>query len=155
MHKYFIIFGTYTVKLINIKLNYTQEIKLEFCTIALRNDGIIENRFSYEEPYEIDAHHVQEIADTITLLSQGKQCAVLNVAGLYGSMTPEARKVDINGASQYTLALAIVISELHQRLLANFYFKLKQVNYPIKTFKSEEDAVEWLHHQVRLNQKVG
>lgn len=136
-------------------MDYTQEIKLEFCTITLRNDGIIENRFTMHQPYEIDGHHVREIADSVTLLSKGKKCPVLNVAGLYGSMTLDARKVDINDADNYTLALALVISELHQRLLANFYFKLKQVNYPVKTFKTEDDAVEWLHEQVRANQMVG
>ena len=155
MHKKNTSFGVYTVKLINFKLNYIQEIKLEFCTIALRNDGIIENRFFREEPYEIDAHHVREIADSVTLLSKGEKCAVLNVAGLYGSITPEARKVDINDADKHTLALALVISELHQRLLANFYFKLKQVNYPVKTFKNEEAALDWLHQQVRASQMVG
>ena len=136
-------------------MDYIQQIKLEFCTVALRHDGIIENRFLVEEPYEIDGHHLQEIADTMTILSKGNKRAVLSVAGLYGSMTPEARKVDINDAGGYTMALAIVIRELHQRLLANFYFKLKQVNYPVKTFKNEDDAVEWLQHQMRLNQMVG
>lgn len=136
-------------------MNYIQQIELELCTVSLREDGIIENRFLMHDSYEIDAHHLEAIADAMTKLSKGEPKAILSVAGLNGSISPDARKVDINDAQTYTLALALVIQELSQRLLANFYFKIKKVDYPVKTFKSETEATEWLQHQIRLNQKVG
>jgi len=136
-------------------LDYIQQIKLDFCTISLRNDGVIENRFLMDTPYEIDADSLEKIANAMTVLSRGNKMPILSIAGLYGTISPEARKVDINDANNYTLALALVIRELHQRLLAIFYFKLKKIDYPVKTFKNEVEALEWLNHQVRLNKKVG
>lgn len=115
----------------------------------------MENRFLYDTPYEIDGHHIESIAETMTELSEGNRKAILSVAGLYGSMTTEARKVDINNANLYTLALGLVIRELPQRLLANFYFKLKKIDYPVKSFRSEEEAVDWLQQQIRMSQKAG
>lgn len=136
-------------------MNYIQQIELEFCTVSLRDDGIIEQRFPRDTPYEIDAYHINEMADTISHLANGSKAAVLSVAGLYGSITPDARKVDINKDEDYTLAIALVINELSQRLLANFFFKLKRISYPVKTFKTEEEATSWLHQQIRANQQTG
>lgn len=135
-------------------MNYIQRIQLEFCTVSLREDGIIESRFLTELPYEINPQDVSIIASAISQLSNGKQVAIINISGLNGTISPEARKVDFNNVSSHTLALALVIQELSQRLLANFYFKIKNVDYPVKTFKSEEEAIEWLKQQIHLRQKL-
>jgi len=136
-------------------LNYIQRIELDFCTVSLRDDGIIEHRFARNTPYEIDAKNLVEIANALATLAEGQPRPILSIAGLYGSITPEARKVDIRAGDEYTLALGLVIKELAQRLLANFYFKIKKVDYPIKTFRTEEEAVAWLQQQIRVHQKVG
>ena len=121
----------------------------------MRHDGIIENRFLIDTPYEIDCDQLLGISDAMEILSNNKPKAILSVAGQYGSITPEARKLDLHKDAGYTLALALVIKELAQRILANFYFKIKKVDYPVKTFKSEDEATTWLHQQIRMNQKVG
>ncbi len=136
-------------------MNYIQRIELEFSTVSLREDGIIEQRFQKDIPYEIDTQHLTEMSVAMSRLSKGNKTAILSIAGLYGSITPEARKLDINKDEDYTLAIALVIQELSQRLLANFYFKLKKVNYPVKIFKNENQATEWLQQQIRANQKTG
>ena len=129
--------------------------EIEFCTISLRDDGIIEQRFLWDTPYEIKARNIIQIGKTMTVLSNNGKKAVLSIAGLYGSMTEGARKVDISAADRYTFALGLVIKELPQRLLANFYFKIKARNYPVKIFKTESEATNWLQHQIRLNKNVG
>jgi len=136
-------------------LNYIRQIELEFCTVSLREDGIIENRFLRDVPYEITEGQLIQISEAISKLSKGRKDAILSIAGLYGSMTPEARKIDINKDSEYTLAIALVIQDLSQRLLANFYFKLKKVEYPVKIFKDEHEAANWLQQQIRANQQTG
>ena len=136
-------------------MNYIQQIELEFCTISLREDGIIENRFLRDVPYEITENQLIQITDAISKLSSGRKDAILSVAGLYGSMTPEARKISINTDNEYTLAIALVIQDLSQRLLANFYFRIKKVNYPVKIFKSEEEATSWLYQQIHTSQQAG
>lgn len=134
---------------------FQKQIELDFCTVTLRHDGIVENRFVNDTAYVVDANHLTDIKEAMYQISEGQQKAILSIAGLYGSMTPEARDVDINGATDYTLALALVIQELSQRLLASFYFKIKRVDYPIKTFKREEEAVAWLAQQIRAKQQAG
>ena len=136
-------------------MNYIQQIELDFCTISLREDGIIENRFLRDVPYEITESQLIQISDAISKLSSGRKDAILSVAGLYGSMTPEARKISINTDNEYTLAIALVIQDLSQRLLANFYFRIKKVNYPVKIFKSEEEATSWLYQQIHTSQQTG
>ena len=135
-------------------LESTHIIKFDFCTVTLREDGILENRFLWDVPYEVDSIHLKESSEAMTLLSKGSPMPVLSVAGLYGSMTTDARNVDINNAESYTLALALVIHSLSQRLLSNFYFKIKKVSYPVKTFKTAEDAEQWLLQQVRVQRKA-
>ena len=137
------------------KLNYIQQIELAFCTVSLREDGIIEQRFLRDTPYEIDAFHLNEISQAMSRLSNGRKTAILSIAGLHGSITPEGRKADVTKGDEYTLAIALVIQELSQRLLANFYFKIKKVNYPVKIFKNEDEASGWLHQQIRANQQAG
>lgn len=136
-------------------MDFVRQINLEFCDVTLRHDGIIENRFVWDQPYEIDADQMHAIKNAMTELSEGEPKAILSIAGLFGTITTEGRKVDINPSGGYTFALALVIQELSQRLLANFYFKIKKVDYPIRTFKTEEEAVDWLKHQIQLQQRVG
>lgn len=102
----------------------------------------------------VKSKDIIDTANAMITLAKGEKKAVLSIAGLYGSMTPEARDVDITGASEYTLALGLVIFNLPQRLLANFYFKIKQIDYPVKTFKTEGEAVSWLYQQVRVNKSA-
>lgn len=131
------------------------QIKLEYCTITNRSDGILEQRFARETTYEVTKEDLIGFKKAFREVSKGQKMPLLTISGLYGSITKEAREVDINESEDYTLALGLVITELGQRLLANFYFKIKKVNYPVKCFKNEEDTIEWLHEQARLAKQTG
>ena len=48
-----------------------ESIELDFCTISLRSDGIIEQRFAREDPYEITEEVMQEFIDVIKSLYNG------------------------------------------------------------------------------------
>jgi len=129
-----------------------ESIELEFCTISLREDGIVEQRFEREEPYSITAEVLQEFDDTIKKICKGEQRCILSIPGLYGTMTPEARKVKVFEDTGHTIAIALIIQSLSQRLLANFFFKINKAPYPVKFFKNEIEATLWLReqHQVHL-----
>jgi len=124
-----------------------ESIKLEFCTISLRSDGIIEQRFAREDPYEITEEVMQEFIDAIKSLYKGEQRCILSNPGLYGSITTEARKVSIQEDNPNTIAIGLIIESLSQRLLSKFYFKINKVPYPVQFFKSEIEATVWLHKQ--------
>ena len=125
----------------------TESIELDFCTISLRSDGIVEQRFAREDPYEITAGVLQEFIDAIKTLCKGKQRCILVIPGLYGSITAEARKMSIQDEDSNTIAIGLIIESLSQRLLSKFYFKINKVPYPVQFFKSEIETVVWLQDQ--------
>jgi len=128
-----------------------ESIELDFCTISLRSDGIIEQRFVREEPYEITAEVMQEFIDAIKSLYKGKQRCILAIPGLYGTITAEARKMSIREEHPNTIAIGLIIESLSQRLLSKFYFKINKVPYPVKFFKNEIEATLWLQEQNKLH----
>jgi hypothetical protein len=127
-----------------------ESIELDFCTISLRSDGIIEQRFAREDPYEITAEVLQEFIDAIKSLYKGKQRCILAIPGLYGTITAEARKRSIQEENSNTIAIGLIIESLSQRLLSKFYFKINKVPYPVQFFKSEIEATVWLHKQNKI-----
>jgi len=128
-----------------------ESIELEFCTISLRIDGIVEQRFAKEAPYEITAEVLQEFIDAIKSLYKGEQRCILSIPGLYGSITTEARKVSIQEDNSNTIAIGLIIESLSQRLLSKFYFKINKVPYPVQFFKNEIEATLWLNEQNKLH----
>ena len=128
-----------------------ESIELEFCTISLRIDGIVEQRFAKEAPYEITAEVLQEFIDAIKSLYKGKQRCILAIPGLYGTITAEARKMSIQEEHPNTIAIGLIIESLSQRLLSKFYFKINKVPYPVKFFKNEIEATLWLQEQNKLH----
>lgn len=63
----------------------------------------------------------------------------------YAEMDPEVRTwaADTSG-NHYTHCDAIVISNLAQKIIANFYLKFNKPQMPTKIFTSTEKALEWL-----------
>jgi hypothetical protein len=128
-----------------------ESIELEFCTISLRSDGIVEQRFAKEDPYEITEEVMQEFIDVVKSLYKGEQRCILSIPGLYGSITTEARKVSIQEGNSNTIAIGIIIESLSQRLLSKFYFKINKVPYPIQFFRDEIEATLWLNEQTKIH----
>jgi len=128
-----------------------ESIELDFCTISLRSDGIIEQRFAREDPYEITEEVMQEFIDAIKSFYKGKQRCILAIPGLYGTITAEARKMSIREEHPNTIAIGLIIESLSQRLLSKFYFKINKVPYPVKFFKNEIEATLWLQEQNKLH----
>ena len=128
-----------------------ESIEFDFCTISLRSDGIIEQRFAKEDPYEITEEVLEGFIDAIKSLYKGKQRCILVIPGLYGSITAEARKMSIQDENSNTIAIGLIIESLSQRLLSKFYFKINKVPYPIQFFRNEIEATLWLHEQNKIH----
>ena len=45
---------------------------------------------------------------------------------------------------KYTIADAIIVSNLAQKILINFYLKFNKPPKPSQAFNSEEQAINWL-----------
>lgn len=67
----------------------------------------------------------------------------------YAEMDPEVRDwaADTSG-NNYTYCDAIIISNLAQKIIANFYIKFNKPKMPTKVFTSTEKAMEWILSQM-------
>lgn len=63
----------------------------------------------------------------------------------YAEMDPEVRDwaADTSG-NNYTYCDALVISNLAQKIIANFYIKFNKPKMPTKVFTSTDKALEWI-----------
>ena len=146
-----VVFNCILAELVNIMTTITESIEFDFCTISVRTDGIIEQRFAKEDPYEITVEVLEGFIDAIKSLYKGKQRCILVIPGLYGSITAEARKMSIQDENPNTIAIGLIIESLSQRLLSKFYFKINKVPYPVQFFKSEIESTFWLHEQNKIH----
>ncbi|OFY87742.1 MAG: hypothetical protein A3F72_02555 [Bacteroidetes bacterium RIFCSPLOWO2_12_FULL_35_15] len=138
----------------NVKTTeHINSVETSLTIIGVRKDGIIEIRFKLNE-YEVDVNDQLEIHDAFLKLTNNGHVPyhILVVPGLYGSITKEAREMEIfeTNAFRNQNSLAIVVHGLHQRILGKLYLALKKnkPKYPCKLFNSEELATKWI-----LNEK--
>jgi len=116
----------------------TKELKT--CRVSLIEDGIIE--FAVKE---VELSDVKEMVLTAGELGGGKMFKNLIIAGEYSSMSSEATQyMNSDEAHRYTIADAIVIDSLAQRILGNFYLGIVNKKRPSKLFNSKEKALHWL-----------
>lgn len=119
-------------------------IKLDFATISLRSDGIIENRGLRDVHYEITKQSILEIKNAIDTLSKGQRMPLLTIPGLYIKLSDDAKKLDLFKDHSNLSEIAIIINSLPQRLIANFYLRLNPPPIPTRYFSTEAKAVFWL-----------
>lgn len=133
---------------------YINSAETSLTIISIRKDGIIEIRFKLNE-YEVDVNDQLEIHDAILKLTNNGHIPyhILSVPGLYGSITKEAREMEIfeTNAFRNQNSLAIVVHGLHQRILGKLYLALKKnkPKYPCKLFSSEELATKWILNEMK------
>lgn len=117
--------------------------ELKSCIVSLIGDDIIE--FAVKEGCEVELTDVKEMVLTAGELGGGKMFKNLIIAGEYSSMTSEATQyMKSDEAHRYTIADAIVIDSLAQRILGNFYLGIVNKKRPSKLFNSKEKALGWL-----------
>lgn len=124
-------------------------------TVSLLEPSLVQ--LELEEGKEVDTQDVIEINDTCMKLSNDQayaQLILMNKPGV-GS-TPDARKLSAQIHTKYPiLAVALVVSSLSEKLIANFYIKFNRPAVPTRMFTNEKEALNWLHEQLRLYKKKG
>lgn len=131
-------------------LNYVVIKKSETPTaiISLCSDDIM--RVLYKKNSDIGAKEVQQNFDEINALRENKLYSLL--------YSPEDSTVVVNNEgmkfserNSYTMVpkicVAIVVTSLAHKLIANFYIKIKNLKTPHKVFTNSDDAEVWCHQQ--------
>ncbi|MDX2361692.1 MAG: hypothetical protein QNK23_12865 [Crocinitomicaceae bacterium] len=126
--------------------NCIAQVENEEIVVSLRIDGIMH---VYLKPgVNITVESQARMLDAYGKLTEIPRPFVFE-PGEFSSITKEARanaiKIESNSP---VLASAIVVNNLGQRILADYYYKFNKPKTPIKIFKNMDLAIEWLteHH---------
>jgi hypothetical protein len=125
------------------------KIELDKAIIYPLGNSIVKLEFKPDVLIElVDAN---EINTTIYNLVDGKPFySLIDVSYRYGSITNEAR--DFFAKDPRTLKIrqaeAFIITNLPMRILAKGYVVFNKTNNPVKFFKNESDALDWLHQLI-------
>jgi len=111
--------------------------------VALRPDGIV--HVSFLPHTEITVEFQQVLLDMYNEVTGGKKSLFVFDGGEFVSITKEAREnaVAIEDSTP-TKASAIVVKNLAQKIIADFYYKVNRPKQPYKVFWQFEKAIEWL-----------
>ena len=120
-----------------------KEIVLEYAKIQLFTPTLVkvENCGNVIIAYK----ETKAIGDAIGLLSDYKEILLLIVADELAQFDRSANEYSASKeGTQYSIAEAIVIKNLAQKILANFYLSFNKPLKPTKLFTNEKDALDWL-----------
>ena len=97
---------------------------------------------------EINVKDVMENFEAASKLTNDKKYLSLVIATPFTSITKEAREM-ANKEFMYknTVAQAIVVKSLSNRLMGNFLVKFYKPFCPLKLFKNKKDAIVWLNER--------
>jgi hypothetical protein len=110
----------------------------------LNSQGIIEVDLSNKSD-EIDKQALVLLIEIVKELGNGKKMPVYIKANDFLGITSEARNfAALPESGEFTIANAVLISSLANKMLLNFFLKINKPIVPTKGFTSEEDAFEWL-----------
>jgi hypothetical protein len=124
-------------------VNSRIEIILDYAIITLLPNGIIKVQLLSD--VTIGLTESIEINKVVGELSNQKEALVLILASNTTHFTKDAR--DFSASYQglkYSIAEAIVVTNLAQKILVSLYLKINKPSKPTKAFDTEELAIIWL-----------
>lgn len=120
-----------------------QEITLKYARVQLFDTRII--RVEILGNSFIGLEEAKEINHAVGVVSKGRESLVMIVANEMAQFTREA--IDFSASDEgfrFSVADAVVIKSLTQRITANIYLKLNKPKKPSRIFNSEKEASRWL-----------
>jgi hypothetical protein len=134
-------------------MQIVRDIEHEFLHVSLRNDGIV--TVFIKNHTEINVSLQKDMIKIYNELTGGKKAVFLFEAGEFVSITKEARSYAIRMEKDTpTYASAILVKNLGQKIIADFYYKVNRPKQPYSIFWQKEKAIEWLNDmQQELNSK--
>lgn len=121
----------------------TNEIQLNFAKVQLYEPALV--RIEIFSGTVIGLKESKSMNDAIGALSEGKESLVLIVADEFAQFDRDSSDFSASEEGQrYTIADALVVKSLSQKILANFYLKFNKPAKPTRIFTNEEEAITWL-----------
>ena len=110
----------------------------------------------YKTDMNLELKDAVLVNNEIFKLADGQFYAVLiDGKGVYGNITNEARLHYANDpkTKDIRLAEAIVLDNLPARMFAHFYMRVNKPKNPVKIFKTNQAALEWIYTVYKNHQK--
>lgn len=121
-----------------------RKIDHDLVVVAMRMDGIVHVYF--KPGTEITVPFQEELVSMYNQITEGNKAKFLFEGGEFVSITKEARENAIRIENETpTLASAILVMNLGQKIIADFYYLVNRPQQPYKVFSSFPKAVEWLN----------
>ena len=118
-------------------------ISTKTAVISLLDEGIV--KVDGKEDVHIELADMNENYRVFKKLIKDKSAPFLINFGINASISPEARENFADEhRSQIKKAEALVVKQLHHRLIAMSHIKYLKPKIPTMIFDSEEDARQWL-----------
>lgn len=122
---------------------FVRQIEQDSVIIGLRYDGIVHVNFLPNT--EITVELQTELLRLYNDITMGKKSYFIFEGGEFVSVTKAARENAVKIEDQSpTLASAIMVKNLGQKIIADFYYKVNRPKQPYKVFWNFDNAIEWL-----------
>lgn len=134
------IFGYQLRKMADAPLH---KIETDRFVITLIEPGIIE---LYVKPgTAIEPVDMLRIKELNLNMTAGQSYSVMVLSGFMSSISKSAREISASREYvQNTLAKALIVESLGQRIIANFYLSVNKPHLKTRIFSNRQDALEWL-----------
>jgi len=125
------------------KVNIVRTLKSGVFTLEMGDDGVLRLHVSGDK--EINLAGYQEMVKRIGEISDGKPVPVFASGDEFMIPDEDVRKLMTRSDSNpYSIASAILVKSISQRLIGNFFVKVMKPERPFRIFTNEEEALEWL-----------
>ncbi|CAN5552712.1 hypothetical protein BH10BAC1_BH10BAC1_19410 [soil metagenome] len=119
------------------------QLDLATSEVNFRSDGIVNLHIKPNQ--SLNVGDTKKMIEFIGEIGNGKKFLLLITSGKYALADKDAREFGASEAgNEFTLAAAIVVKSLAQKLLGNAYIKVNKPIAPNTLFTSEEKAIDWL-----------
>jgi hypothetical protein len=120
-----------------------KEIVLGYSRVQLLSNHIV--RVEIAGDIVIGVNECREMNNAIGELTEGRPTLVLMVPNNTTHFAPGSRDFSASPEGlQFTIADAMVVNNLGQKLLVSFYLKFNKPQKPSKAFNNEAQAIDWL-----------
>jgi hypothetical protein len=115
-------------------------------SVSISKDGVLVMRYTNDLDFTLDkAKSAIKVCEEI---ASGNKVLAMIVTGEHGVMSTETRQyLASEEVAEHRAAVALVISNLPHRLIANFIVRMRKSYYPSQVFGNEKDALAWLKYR--------
>ena len=120
-----------------------KELKGSLFTLKLRDNGIVQ--LNTDDNAYFTINEAKEYVVALEKITKGIPHLILKVPGIHASVDNETRSyMATHEALRFSISEAVVVRNLGQRILGNFYLKFDKPIKLVRLFDNIENGEKWL-----------